>query len=295
MDEHQFVTAIAECQNKADMENLLHQQSQFTACHVVPTAARNQRLDVLGKLFAFGTNKAHQLTAGHALKATLLRTLCKHHSLADMQSFEQILQVGFTTEAIYLNSSLAGLFAEAYTLTTMCTLLAYRDSDLSTREQFHLSKECLDQALRKFEAKCTQLHQSIIEHVSFHVGLTLELIQSDLWSPKEQVTVDNIIQTVQLCTQGNPLPEDRRTAEDNIVKKLTKTKLTKAEGCLLLHYFASVVHENPSTLNVCHKIFFKELDRSQGNLLKPGSKKLLFSCVVLFLNICMSVSHHGKY
>ena len=302
----QFIEEIATCQGKTDMETLvrkgkerkrgmerlLHQHSQFAACHVIQVKGQAQHLGTFGKLFVLGTNRALQMTAGQALKQTLLRTLCKNNDLKKMQSLEQTLRGGFTTESICMNSSLTGLLVEVYTLTTMCVLLAYRESDAGGQQKFHLSKDSLDIALRKFETKCTQLHQSITDHVSFHIGLTLDLLHSELWSTKKH-TIDDIFQTVQFLTHANP--EDRVAAEDNIVKKLMKSKLTKAEECLLLHYFASVAQQNPSTLNMCHEVFIKELDRSQGSRLKQRSKKLLFSCALLLLSICTSISHHGKY
>ena len=267
-------------------------------CWVVPYAAESKELCVLAKLFVLGNNPSLQKTAGSSIRDTIFHLLHKNkQNLQDILQLEQILRCGLNVESVCeWKPTLASLFAEVYNLTIMLTAFAFKDSTIKEREKFHLSRGNLKNHLKDFESKCLQRHQSNIgEHLKFHIGLSLELLQSDIWSSKNKDAVDEIIQTMRFCIQASQSPVDRKKTEDDILGRFAG--ITKTERCLLLHYFASAVQRNQSIMNICNAIFKRELERAHGSRLKREgkSKKLLISCAVLCVHMCSSIQQQGKY
>ena len=272
------------------MDKILHLRTQSVACLVVSHAAQNQQLCILGKLFVLGTNPALQLTAGNALKETIFKILGKsEHNMEEIVGIEKVLRFGLNQKPFYSNILLVGLFAEIYKLTIFCISLAYKDRNVTERHQFHLSKEGLEIALRDFLKKCCQIHPSVSEHVHFQIEITLDVLKPDIWASKENDVVEDILQVMSFCTQANQAPQDRSAAEGTITKRLADKKICDTQRCLLLHYLASAIQSNQLNITVYHDLLYQELVKAE----QKKSKKLLFSCAILCVEMCLFVSYAG--
>lgn len=287
--------AIAGCKDKATLKRIIQQRYEMVSLYVVRHAAENQfqnNLTVLANLLVFCDNEALQVTAAHALRDTLAKILHRgSRHLDNILHMEKSLRCGLSSN-ISGNFVLVRLFTEIYKLTVVAIRIAYalRPECEGLRCNAHISKQSLIAALSPTLENCRQNHASLTEHVNFHLGITLDLLQADNWAFNNTHPMHEILRIMEFCGQAKQSPDDRAKSERAILKAMGDKKITEPERCLLLHYFASALHTIPLQFKVYHEIFTKEIEMAK----QKKSKKLLFSCALLCVEMCSFISIPGK-
>ena len=275
----QITRDIVQCHGKSDVHDVLGERTQLVACHVVPYAAHTHQLCVLGKLFLYGNTPALQLTAGYQLQSTLFSLLGKRtNSFQEIISLEKLLRPELKTVHEWARSLIVS-FVEIYKYIIMLLLISDRQQHLEERKTFYCSKENLEVALKNIIKQVCCHHKTLQRQIEFHVGLCLDMLNSDVWLSKS--AIDTFVQMVEFYTKDLVSPEDRRTLKENIVKVYSRFDKS-LERCLLLHYLSAVLHNHTSLSSVCKCIFSNEIKTVRDTRFKPRKNlNVLICCTML--------------
>ena len=206
------------------------------------------------------------------------------------------MRQGLTDSSILKNSTLLSVFVKLYKLAIFALVLASKQSSVADKKQLHATKEasCILSDLKSFKSDCHTYHPSLTKHVDFQLEPAMDALQQEIWLDKTKA-MGEILKLVDIYISATQAPEDKKKAEQTILKTFADKKMIDTERCVLLHYLASVVHNCPKLLQMCFTIFQAELIRSQGRLFGGRSRNLLVSCAVLCRQICLSITNKGRY